>query len=630
VIEDVFAVDRALDAPGPLRAFNDAGILGAADVHVARRLAAVGGEADDAVLLAVALAVRAPRVGDVYADLDTIHATAAPRAEAAPVGGDAAPVEAATLHWPAAGEWRERVARSPLVAVGEDDGDDARPLRLVGPALYLDRYWRDERQIASDLQAFAAELAAGVDAGLLADGLRRLFGEAGDERQQLAAASAVLRRFAVVAGGPGTGKTTTVARIVALLAEQSEALLVGLAAPTAKAAARLGEAIRDEAERMEVAPEVAERLRGLQALTLHRLLGYRRDSQSRFRHHRANRLPYDVVVVDETSMVSLTMMARLLEAVRADARIVLVGDPGQLAAIDNGAVLADIVGPATSGPRMRAPARAALAEVGLHLPAGDDAEGSAIGDGIVVLDHVFRFGAGIAKLADAVRRGDAGAALAVLEAGAEGVTWIRPEGDLAPIREAAVATARAVHGAAAGGDAAAAIEALGRFRLLCAHRRGDHGVAAWTAHVEGWLEERLAGFRTDVPWYVGRPLLVTENDYGLRLFNGDTGVVVATQAGGVEAAFLRQGGVATYHPSRLAAIDTVYAMTIHKSQGSQFDTAAVVLPDPSSQILSRELLYTAATRAKERLIVFGGEAAVRAAVERPVARASGLRGRLWT
>ncbi|HEX8204905.1 MAG TPA: exodeoxyribonuclease V subunit alpha, partial [Solirubrobacteraceae bacterium] len=472
---------------------------------------------------------------------------------------------------------------------------DVRPLRLVGSALYLDRYWGDERQVAGDVRAFAAAPADGVDRDRLEDGLRRLFGPDGDERQRLAATSAVERRFTVVAGGPGTGKTTTVTRIAALLLEQDPSLLLGLAAPTAKAAERLGEAMVEEAGKLDVAPEVAGRVRSLEAMTLHRLLGRRRDSQSRFRHDRSNRLPHDVVIVDETSMVSLALMARLLEAVRPTARLVLVGDPGQLAAVDVGSVLGDIVDPAR--------------------------------DGIVVLERVFRFGDGIAALADAVRRGDADRAVEVLRGEPEGVRW--SEDAEAAIRDEAVAAAREVRAAALAGDPRAAIDALARFRVLCAHRRGDHGVAAWTARVEGWLTERVAGFRADTPWYAGRPLLVTENDYGLRLFNGDTGVVVATEGGGVEAAFLRATGVATYHPSRLAAIDTVYAMTVHKSQGSQFDTAAVVLPEPGSRILTRELLYTAVTRAKKQLILSGSEEAVRAAVERPAARASGLRERLW-
>jgi exodeoxyribonuclease V alpha subunit len=178
------------------------------------------------------------------------------------------------------------------------------------------------------------------------------------------------------------------------------------------------------------------------------------------------------------------------------------------------------------------------------------------------------------------------------------------------------------------GDAEAALAALGSFRLLCAHRRGPYGVVTWNAVVEGWLANELDRFAEDA-WYVGRPLLVTENDYGLRLFNGDTGVIVAREEARKSAVFERQGGIVEISPSRLEAVDTVHALTIHKSQGWQVDAVAALLPDPSSRILTRELLYTAVTRARKSMIVCGTEAAIRAALERPVSHASGLAARLW-
>jgi exodeoxyribonuclease V alpha subunit len=398
-----------------------------------------------------------------------------------------------------------------------------------------------------------------------------------------------------VAGGPGTGKTTTVAMILALLLEQGGDPLVALAAPTGKAAARLAEAVHAEALRLDVGDALRERLLALDASTLHRLLGWRPGAHSRFRHDRGNRLPHDVVIVDETSMVPMSHMARLLEAVRPDARLVLVGDPGQLTSVEAGAVLGDIVGPGA-------------------------------GEGIVVLDRVHRFGGAIHAVADAIRRGDGDATIAALDA----VTWIRDEADAEDeLRRRAVACARAVMDAAAAGDGAGAIAALGSFRLLCAHRRGPYGVGAWTARIEGWIADAVAGFAAAGEWYVGRPLLVTENDYGLGLYNGDTGVVVAAGPGHVRAAFERHGELLEFSPARLAAVDTVYAMTVHKSQGSQFGTAAVLLPEAGSPILTRELLYTAVTRAREALVMVGSEDAIRAAVARPVARASGLRARLW-
>jgi exodeoxyribonuclease V alpha subunit len=570
----------------------------------------------------------------VYVDLATVQETAAVESDET--------VDLSTLPWPSATIWTERVAASGLVTVGEGADAASRPLRLLGSWLYLDRYWREEHEIAADLLARSTQRSEDFRIDVLSEGLSRLFPGHTDSRQCLAAASAVLRRSTIVAGGPGTGKTTTVARIVALLDEQAMAAgsalpLVALAAPTGKAAARLQEAVHDEAATLAVDAAIRAHLLSLKASTLHRLLGWRPDSHSRFHHHRGQRLPHDLVIVDETSMVSLSLMARLVEAVRPDARLVLVGDPGQLASIEAGAVLGDIVGPASDGLLIGADARALLAQAtGEDVAAQDPPPDATVADGIVVLDRVHRFGAGIARLAEAIRRGDTDEVLTVLTEAPDGVTWIAVDGGdapaheaLAPVRERAVAAAQAVTGLARAGAARDAIEALSEFRLLCGHRRGPQGVATWTARIEEWLAGAIADFGEDGRWYVGRPLLVTENDYELRLYNGDTGVVVRADSGRVCAAFQRQGEVLEFSPTRLDAVDTVYAMTIHKSQGSQFETAAVLLPAPTSRILTRQLFYTAATRARQRLIVIGTEEMIRAAVERPIARASGLRWRLW-
>ena len=588
VERDAFDARVARGASGLLAEFNEAGVLASADVHVAQRLGLLGGETDDTVVLAAALAVRAPRLGHVLVDLAEIHRTATVDADD--------PVDLSALGWPEPAAWVGTVAGSPLV--GED-----RPLRLEGSSLYLDRYWREEQQVANDLLALAEEAPADLD--VLAEGLERLF-PGGDDDQRRAAAVAVRRRLAVVAGGPGTGKTTTVARIVALLEEQAGDTppLIALAAPTGKAAARLQEAVHEEAARLDVDPEIRDRLLALEASTLHRLLGWKPGSHSRFRHDRGNRLPYDVVIVDETSMVSLSLMARLAEAVRADARLILVGDPGQLTSIEAGAVLGDIV--------------------------------RGLRDGVVTLRRIHRFGGGIQRLAEAIRTGDADGAIEALSEESEDILWIPVDAAdpdtldaLKPIRDGAITSGRAVIEAARAGDAGRALEHLAAFRVLCAHRRGPYGVATWMPRIEAWLAAAVPGFATEGPWYVGRPLLVTANDHAIRLYNGDTGVVVRPSDGSRPvAAFDRSGEIVTFSPSRLGAIDTVHAMTVHKSQGSQFGTAAVVLPDAASPLLTRELLYTAVTRARARLIVAGTEDAVRAAVDRPIARASGLRARL--
>src|SRR4051812_11482427 len=624
-IVERFDARLARGAYGLLLEFNDAGVLAAADVHVARRLAELVGGTDDSVLLAAALAVRAPRIGHVFVDLGRIHETATVDVDD--------PIDLTTLPWPDPSIWISSLQASGLAG-------PAPPPALEGGPLSPARSGREEQQVAPALEPPAGPPTS-VDVALLADGLTRLFtGETPDVRQKQAAAAAVLRRLAVVAGGPGTGKTTTVARIVALLEEQALAAgaarpLFALAAPTGKAAARLAEAVHHEAARLDVDPGIRARLLELEASTLHRLLGWKPGTHSRFRHDRGNRLPYDVVIVDETSMVSLSLMARLTEAVRREARLILVGDPGQLTSIEAGAVLGDIVGPAADGPRMSTGVRAAVeAATDSAVEGSPPASDVPVGDGIVVLRTVHRFGGGIERLADAIHAGDADAAIAALND--ESITWINADvgdpgslGLLSPVRDGAVRTSLAVIEAAAAGDAARAIRELGTFRVLCAHRRGPHGVATWMPRVETWLAGEVPGFNA-APWYVGRPLLVTENDHAIRLYNGDTGVVVTSRSTGRStAAFERQGEIVQFSPTRLAAVGTVYAMTVHKSQGSQFGTAAVLLPDPASPILTRELLYTAVTRAQTHLILVGTEEAVRAAVDRPIARASGLRQRLW-
>ena len=628
---DRFDARRARCAEGLLEPFSDAGVLAAADVHVARCLTRLCDEGDERVLLAAALAVRAPRLGHVHVDLATIRETVS-------VDTDE-PVDLDALPWPEVEPWVAVVAASAVAGVGEEDPLVA-PLRLLGTRLHLDRLWRDERSVAGDLIALAADPPA-VDDDVLRDGLARLFGDDLAGRQSLAAATAVLSRFAVIAGGPGTGKTTTVARVLALLTEQARATggpepLIALAAPTGKAAARLQEAVQEVTAELDTDPAVRTSLHTLEAMTLHRLLGWRPGTESRFRHDRSNRLPHDVVVVDESSMVSLSMMARLTEAVRPDAQLILVGDPQQLVAIEAGAVLGDVVGPSATDLHLTPGRRKRLSTItGTAVDASDTPEGSTIGDSVVFLDRVHRFGAGIASLADAIRLGDADATIAVLRAAPAGVGWI--EADAATSTEAfdllrtrAVASGTAVIDAARTGDAKAALAALGEFRVLCAHRRGPYGVATWAARIEDWLAAARPGLRPhgSTRAFAGQALLVTQNDRELRLFNGDTGVVVA-DGPYLRAAFERGRKTVLVSPSRLSAFEPLHAMTVHKAQGSQVGTAAVLLPEDTSRLLTRELLYTAVTRPRHSVVVMGPEGAIRAAISRPAGRASDLQARLW-
>lgn len=655
VVLDPFDGRRSLVGHGVLRTFSEATVLAAADVRTALTLGRLVDGADDAVLLAVAFAVRAVRLSHVYVDLASVSTTAAADDEELGIDLDALP-------WPDPRTWPSVVAASALTAVGADataDGRGDRPLRLVGTRLYLDRYWQHERAIAADLLARSSSAPPTVDVDALRAGLDRLFPmasgvEPGADLQRLAAATAVLRRFAVVAGGPGTGKTTTVARIVALLHEQAAASgapapRVALVAPTGKAAARLAEAVHAEAADLDVSDHVRDALIATRASTLHRLLGWQPGNRSRFKHDQDNQLPHNVVIVDESSMVSLSLMAKLLCAVRDSARLVLVGDPRQLASVEAGAVLGDIVGPAADGLQVRAPALAALeAVVGGPVAATDPGAAVSIGDGIVVLRRVHRFGGGIARVARAIEAGDADGVVAVLRRGGaagddgadaddgQDVAWIESDAtmdptrapELATVRTAVIDAATKVVRAANAGDGAGALAALRSIQVLCAHRRGPTGAALWRTQIERWLRAAMPGYAMGT-WYAGRPLLVTENDYGLEVFNGDTGVVIDAGGGRLRAVFDRRGEILEVRPTRLASVDSLYAMTIHKAQGSQFGEVVVVLPDIRSAVLTRELLYTAVTRAQTRLTIVGSEAAIRAGVDRPVARASGLAEALW-
>ena len=482
---------------GPLEPFHTSGALAIPDVQVASALMRIGGHTlgdpdSAAVALAAALCVRALRAGSVCVDL-----TADPSMWIPEDGEE--PPEA--LPWPEPSAWLASVRNHPLVSEG-DDGPIDRPLRLVGNLLYLQRYWQDEQVIRTALRERARLLA--VDPPALADGLARLFPSTDPDRQRLAAATAALRQVTIIAGGPGTGKTTTVARLLTLLRQVTDnRASIALAAPTGKAAARLQEAVASALGHMD---SVDRDLVGdLAASTLHRLLGWRPDAQGRFRHDRSNPLPHDLVVVDETSMVSLPMMARLLEAVRPDARLVLVGDPDQLASIDAGAVLGDLVAaPPTTAQTALADALAAA------CPAESSAAQAAADTGVVVLDHNYRFEGAIADLATAIRHNDPDQALEILAAGHSDVQFLDPaSGAVAEIRAEAVDQTARMVAAAASGDAATALAELERHRVLCAHREGPHGVSHWDDLIQGWTEHLITRQAPGDPWYVGRPLLVT-------------------------------------------------------------------------------------------------------------------------
>ena len=650
-----------------LAAFRRAGVLADGDLAVAATLGRLTGERTPEVALAAALAVRAPRLGHVCVDLDAV----AGHAVAEPAGAGAPAPEA--LPWPEPAAWRAALVASPAVAVGPaghrtgpadgrpgpsgelgaEDAGAARPLVLDGPRLYLDRYWRYERRLAAALAERAAGPPIDVDPAAVraaierllpppqADGpdRQRLAVADGPDRQRLAVAAGATGALTVVTGGPGTGKTTVVARLLAVLlalAEDGPRLpRLALAAPTGKAAARLDESLREAVAGLGLDAGLAEALAGVRARTLHRLLGSRGPGRTRFRHDAANPLDVDAVVVDEASMVPLALMAKLVDAVPAGARLVLLGDRDQLASVEAGAVLGDVCGPqeVVEAPRS-ARARERLAAASGQPVPGVEADAPGIGDAIVRLTRFHRFGAdsAIGRLAAAIRGldEDPAPALAVL-AEEDGREALRLRGDDAGVRAAlaeAVEVYAEVAAHAAAGRATEALAGLDRCRVLCAHRRGPRSVADATSTILAALAAR--GVDVAEPWFPGRAVLVTENDPSTGLANGDVGVVVAVEDGARRIAFPAAAGVVRLlAPARLPAVETTYATTIHKSQGSQVDHAVVLLPAADSPIATRELVYTAVTRARERVSLLADAEVTAAALSRRIQRPSGLAAALW-
>jgi len=593
---------------GLLRTFEQAGVLAPADIHVATRLGALGREDREPVLLAVALTVRALRLGSVCVEVDRI----------ADLAADA---EVAGLPWPDPAELLAQLRDSPLVR-GSDQGPLI-PLTLVrsetGWLLFFTRYHREEQTIRQAL-AERERTRPELDLAAARAQLDVLFpARGGPDRQRIAAALAATEWTTIVAGGPGTGKTHTAARILALLyAVHGPSLRVALAAPTGRAAARMQESVRQQAAELRLPADLV-------ATTLHRLLGLRRDSRSRFTHHARHRLPYDVVIVDETSMVSLTLMARLMAALRPDTRLILLGDPDQLASVDAGAVLADLV--ARPVDRAANPALSRLADLDGTADTGEpplsDQERLRLRAGIVRLHRGHRFFGTIAELADAVRRGAADEALALLHGGDDAVRLHQPT-ELAELRADLTATARQLQSAAEAHDLASLDHHLHAHRILCAHREGPYGVQEWNRRAIDWVGAATGHPLDPDRGYPGQPLLVTETDYDVGVSNGDTGMVLRRDDGLV-ARF--DTGVEV-HPSRLSGVQTAYAMTIHRSQGSQYDVVSIVLPEEATPILTRQLLYTAITRARHRVRIIGTDDAVRGAIERQALRASGLSRRV--
>jgi len=603
-----------MSALSKVEAARAAGLIEAIDEHICRMLQARFDQSDGAVLLACALAVRAPRRGHVGVDLLEIDDE----------GFQGFPIDRAA--------WVEAVAASAVVRL---PGPGSAPFVLRGSLLYTDRYHLYEDRLQAALRARFSEQREVFDPELLGQGLGALFPSAGPgDRQRRAAEVALRRGMTVISGGPGTGKTWTVRNLLTLIYAQSVAAgepppRLALAAPTGKAAARVLASIRNGLEEhlaraAGALPDGADIMKLQDFLgsappsTLHRLLGWRPEHPTRFRHDSEHPLPYDLIVVDEASMVDLAMMCKFVDAVPDTARVVILGDRHQLASVEAGTVLADIC----------------------------EGGGS---DAVVFLTESRRFSAesGIGRFANAAVEGDVAGAMAAIPPWEAASSVPRPEiSTLAPDpREGLSRAARSlvVEGyrpylerLIAGPQGGESLEQLhldalrlfDRFRVLCAHRSGRLGVRGVNDSSADWLRE--AGlYRGSGPWSLGRPVLITRNDYSVGRFNGDIGLVVRDEDDSWIVVFPGEGGgLSRLSPVRLPEHQTAFALTIHKSQGSEYDDVLVVLPDKPSKVLTRELVYTGVTRARKRVAVLSGPEVLREGLKRRVHRASGLAGRL--
>jgi exodeoxyribonuclease V alpha subunit len=528
--------------------------------------------------------------------------------------------------------------------VGDLDFDQ--PLVLDGERLYLRRYWRDETLVAHAIRT-RAEHGREIDVDAVHDWLVKLFGGPGSaspDWQKVACAIAVRGSVAIITGGPGTGKTYTVARLLALLfatAPEASTLRIALAAPTGKAAARLKQsidkALGELADRAVGGPSGDLPLRELTgrigaARTLHSLLGARPDTRS-FAHHKGNPLDVDVLIVDEASMVHLEMMAALLDALPPAATLILLGDKDQLASVEAGAVLGDLCHDAEAGGYTAATLAYAAQAAGETVPAAFGGNGGALAQQTVMLRESRRFGGPIGQLALAVNAGDIDATHALLRGGAAEVQWIE-RAQQQQLVQLALSGYQPYLALLADGPGAShddwvrtVLRSFESFRVLCAVRDGEWGVDG----LNRAIEQRLAAahlLRRDGEWYVGRPVMVTRNDYGTGVFNGDIGLTLAdpARAGSLRVYFLEGDKVRSVLATRLRNVETAFAMTVHKSQGSEFAHTVLALPKEGGAMLARELVYTGITRASAQftLVSPGGEVLAEAIAKR-THRASGLR-----
>ncbi len=640
-----------MNGRGILRQLLDQQILSPLSYFFAQFITRQAGEQEDGVLgCTAALLSERNQQGDVCLELPRFSGqrffeteiAAVPRAQH--ISFDSAPPVI-----PAAMQWRELLQKSSCVGI---PGQVA-PLILDGDRLYLSRLWGYEEQVAQALLERSIQVSD-INIETLQQGLQRLFPdkdiEAGEmDWQKLASALAVSSRFAVISGGPGTGKTTTVVKVLALLLEQNPALQIRLAAPTGKAAARMVESILSRKSETEMSQEIRNLIPET-ASTLHRLLSY---DGKRFRYNRSNPLTADCLVVDEASMIDLTMMAGLLAAMPAHTRLILLGDRDQLASVEAGNVLGDITGHGQEifYSAQQAGFLAQLTGIETQQSSGDlslvrSARNPADSIALLRTSHRFRSDSGIGRLAKLVNQGLGEDAIALLldetaRPLADGslskyaltadfsreLNWLPGDADRLNTRALEWAVTNYSEYLQQT-DVRLALEVFNRSRVLCATHAGELGEGEFNRRVE----ERLTaqGMLVGGDLCHGKPVMVTVNDYELELFNGDIGLLWRNEQDELRAWFPQiNGEVRDIAATNLPQYTAAWALTVHKSQGSEFDQVLLILPqDDKNPLLSRELIYTGITRARKKVIVHGKETAFVTGCESHVQRSSGLAERL--
>ncbi|PKL16469.1 MAG: exodeoxyribonuclease V subunit alpha [Spirochaetae bacterium HGW-Spirochaetae-5] len=518
-------------------------------------------------------------------------------------------------------------------AVGHDG--DYLPLILDQyHKLYFHKYYTFENQLSSYVKDLAERKTLPERISDVKDTFSKLFPQSADETdwQGVAAYSALSGGITVISGGPGTGKTSTVVKILALIAESGiktgRDVLISLAAPTGKAAARLRESVNSAIENLPSGDDV-KKLIPSETYTIHRLLGSIRNSHE-FRHNRDNHLPHDVVVVDECSMGDMALMCRLVQAVKPGAQLILLGDKDQLSSVEGGAVFGDLCG-SDEGVYTENFAMKGRELFGITFPEPDikNSHASKMNDSLIVLKKSYRFSgrSGIGILADLIKKGDASAALDIL--GDETYPDVK-FADGSPSEKIEDIYRTSALSILDGLDCTTEkkiAELIGKYSILTAIRRGPLGAEGMNSMAENVLF-KMGVISPGEKFYHGRPVMISRNDYSLSLFNGDIGIT--TNADSVEVVFPgNDGEPRVVHPSRLPEHETAFAMTIHKSQGSEFDNVLVVMPDKWNMVMTRELLYTAVTRARNGVVIAAGADIIREMIVTPTRRMSGLKQKLW-